>query len=161
MTKEIQLSKGFVALVDDEDYEFLMQWNWYISGDRRYAVRSNGHGYLLMMHNAIQERKQGFMTDHINGNGLDNRRSNLRYATPRQNGYNAKKRPNCTSQYRGVSWNKEMKLWYARVGVDGKQTVIGKFTNELEAARAFDAAARIHHGEFARLNFPADLAAAD
>lgn len=90
MSKEIPLTQGKVAIVDDEDYAALSQYKWQVTKRRHtcYARRAIGGGKYLYMHTAILGKKEGFMADHINGNGLDNRRDNLRLVTQRQNSQN-------------------------------------------------------------------------
>ncbi len=161
--KEIPITKGRVALVDDEDYAAIAQWKWgiFTGNGQAYAVRAeraNNRRHYIRMHHLVLPKKPGFMIDHINGNSLDNRRSNLRYATAAQNSQN---RPgntlhNRSSQYKGVSHRPSpcASPWQADILAFGKRTYLGVYATEIEAARAYDAAARIHHGEFARLNFP-------
>lgn len=154
MTKEIQLSQGKVALVDDEDYEELNQHKWCAMKDYKtfYAMRSiqlDGHQHTLRMHNAIMGTKG---IDHKNNDGLDNRRDNLRKATASQNSHNKSKYSNNTSGYRGVYWDRRNKKWRAQIGVNGKQRRLGYFSSALEAASAYDEAALELHGEFARTN---------
>jgi hypothetical protein len=97
---------------------------------------------------------RGLLVDHRNTNGLDNRRSNLRLATYSQNNCNKAKRKNTSSRYVGVCFNKQLKRWGAYIKPQGKKIFLGYFDNEIDAAHAYDAAARKYHGEFARLNFP-------
>ena len=159
MTKRIPLTRGKYAIVDDKDYEWLGQWRWYCDQDERmgYAVRGatvNGKRTTLQMHRVILNLKKGEITDHINGNGLDNRRCNLRKCTPSQNMWNRRKPKNNTSGYIGVDWHKRDKKWQARICRDRKQKHLGCFDDIEEAARAYDRAALELHGEFALLNFP-------
>ena len=93
--------------------------------------------------------------DHINGNGLDNRKANLRLATGTQNGYNRRKtRKRTWSKYKGVTFDKRRKKWEGKIVINGRKQHLGSFTNELDAGRAYDEAAKKYHGEFALLNFP-------
>lgn len=159
MTRTVQLTKGYAATVDDDDYERLVnEGSWCASEQKRrvYAVRGARHPSgvgrtVIPMH--------GFLTgwafvDHINGDGLDNRRANLRPATKSQNTMNSPLRLDSTSGFRGVSFTPQTGRWRAVIKVNYKRLHIGYFDEPEDAARAFDAAARIHHGEFARLNFP-------
>lgn len=156
--KTIQLTQGKVALVDDEDFEYLNQFKWCaakLSG-RFYAVRNapkDGKQYMYMMHRVIMDTPKGFHTDHISGDGLDNRKLNLRIATVQQNGQNRKSCTGTSSEYKGISWQVSRNKWFAQIRKpDGKDEYLGRFTNENEAALAYNAAALRHYGEFARLN---------
>lgn len=113
---------------------------------------------MVMMHRQILGISGCEEGDHINGNGLDNRRANLRRCTRQQNSWNkparrlVTRRP--TSRYKGVSWDKARCKWRAELRTDGVIQLHKRFDSEIEAARAYDAAARFHFGEFAFLNFP-------
>jgi len=97
------------------------------------------------------------MIDHINGNGLDDRRANMRTCTNQQNMRNLRKRRSGSSIYKGVYYDKRRRTWYARICHNGKNIHLGTFATEIEAARAYDRAARRLFGEFARLNFPDEV----
>lgn len=123
-----------------------------------YACRTvylgSGKTTVVRMHMLIAGTPIGLLTDHINGDKLDNRKVNLRLCDHSQNQYNATiRRKGKSSKYRGVYLHKRDGRWYARIRVDGKKIHIGCFEIEEEAARAYDAAAQKHHGEFATLNF--------
>lgn len=229
MTREIPLTQGKVALVSDEDYERVSAYRWRagMGTVTWYASSGTGKGVILM-HRFILDAPSGMMVDHKNGNGLDNRRENIRLCTRHQNGqnhitspagrsgytgvrsapggrwyasitvYRQRLRLGCynapedaaiaynhaaaehfgdfatfndipgwesvfpqrrvkskTSVYRGVSWRPDQKKWQSQGPLSTKRHGhLGYFASEEAAARAYDAAARQHHGEFARLNFP-------
>jgi hypothetical protein len=162
--REIPLTKGKVAIVDDKDYEWLSQYNWcYSTGGtpphRGYASRGvfrGGKNTMTFMHREIMNTPKGMQTDHINGDPLDNRRENLRICNASQNKANVGLIRINTSGYKGVSWMKEKKKWRAFIG-GGKFHHIGLFVDPREAARAYDSAAKELFGEFALLNFPEEI----
>jgi HNH endonuclease/AP2 domain len=114
----------------------------------------NGRAYTLSMHRAIMRAPTGAVVDHINGDTLDNRRSNLRVVTQAQNSRNRRKTPGLTSAYKGVYYRAEAKSypWCAIIQVNGMKVQLGQFMTERDAALAYNAAATRLHGEFARLN---------
>lgn len=145
----IPLGRNLVALVDAQDAEWLSCYRWRAIriGRTWYAVRADTEG-LIYMHRLILDAPQGTIVDHISGNGLDNRRCNLRLVTARENNINATKRRGCSSRYRGVDWCKGARAWRARVWVDGREKLVGYFATEEEAARARENAARAAYGEY-------------
>ena len=156
------MSQPRYALGDPEDYEELKVYEWFVStkgtcfyATRKYPTGKAGKYFLKTMHREIIDPGKGMLIDHINRNGMDNRRANIRPATYSQNSYNRNKhsRPS-TSKYKGVSRRKQKKKWNARITVEGKQKWLGSFEDEIEAAKAYDRAAKKYHGEFASLNFP-------
>jgi hypothetical protein len=156
--KKIPLTQGREALVDDCDYEYLMQWKWCASkeGSIFYAVSGcSSEGTLKRMHRVVAAR-MGFssssMADHINRNGLDNQRENLRPATKVENGRNRGPIENSKSGYKGVSWRADRARWRVNIRVNDKQVHLGYFDDKVEAAKAYNAAAKKHFGEFAWLN---------
>ncbi len=154
---------GRVALIDDEDYELVSQYNLFIwqkdqPGGRRskgpYArtkFTQDGNRISVRMHNLIMGHA---WVDHRNGNGLDNQKHNLRPATWILNGANRKPQVNSASRFKGVSWERRDSRWRARITAAGKTRNLGYFTAEEDAAHAYDAAAQTAWGEYARLNFP-------
>jgi len=160
--KRIPLTQGKFALVDDEDYDFLskLKWNTNRKPDGTcYAVygrRAKTKTPHLKMHIQITKHHnthiEGMFVDHINGNGLDNRKSNLRVCTPRQNSYNAKISKNNKSGFKGVSWFRRDKKWRAYIAVGGSQIHLGYFINKTEAALAYNKAAEKYFGKFAKTN---------
>jgi hypothetical protein len=158
--KEIQLTCGKVAQVDDADFDALNAHKWYAFETRgkwyaaRNAPRSKGPRKKLKMHAHILGVKDA---DHEDGNGLNNQRYNLRPANRRQQCWNAAKRSDNQQAYKGVKRDKRTGAVSARIKLDGKETHLGMFgTDQVAAAQAYDAAAVLHFGEFARLNFPVD-----
>ena len=143
--KEIQLTRGKVALVDDEMFEELNQYKWVANkiGRTHYAIRSlpriNGKRKHIKMHHVVfGYPPKGFVTDHINGNGLFNLSSNLRFITQRQNCQN-RKNTKKTSKYPGVSWNKCRQVWESCIQIEGKKKYLGYHHIELEAFNAYRA----------------------
>lgn len=147
--KNINVGQDLVAIVDDEDFERISQFDWIarkIEG-KVYAVK------MLYLHRVIMNAPAGMVVDHINGDSLDNRRSNLRLCTPAENARNRSKKKNSTSGFKGVSWNNMANKWQAQIMANGKLKALGVFVEKEDAARAYDKAARELHGEFARTNF--------
>lgn len=157
--KVIKLTQGKVALVDDEDFEYLNQWKWYASFDKRadtfYASRTL-HGLTnktIRMHRVIMGiEDRSILVDHIDHNGLHNCRSNIRVATPGQNCANVRAHKGGTSEYLGVSWNKQNNKWRVVIQKDRKQIRLGHFIDEQEAALCYNKKAIEIHGDFANLN---------
>lgn len=164
--KKIPLTKGKIALVDDEDYYWLSQWNWFaveISGGW-YARRStkktpmrSGVKYETYMHRVVMHPDKGMVVDHKDHNGLNNTKENLRVCTKAQNSRNSIPGRNSTSRYLGVSYRKGQFRnypWVAQLKFEGKRILNKKFATEVEAAEAYDIIAKEYFGEFANLNFP-------
>lgn len=146
----IPLTRGRLATVDATDFDWLNQWAWlYHNG---YAARSTPDGFVFMQ-NLIMPPPKGMEVDHRNLVKLDNRRTNLRHCTSSQNKANLPNR-GVTSAYKGVSWVKRDSQWLAQIQVKNKSYRLGQFDNEIDAAKAYDEAARIHFGTFGRYNFP-------
>jgi hypothetical protein len=158
--REIPLTRGQVAIVDDVDYEELSKFDWHIN-NYGYAVRhssmKNGKRHPILMHRIIWEMHNGPITegeiDHINGNGADNRLENLRLCTDSQNQANMHKKVPHSSKFKGVRLHRDGKF-EARIRLNHQLIYIGLFDSEVEAARAYDAKARELFGEFAKTNFP-------
>lgn len=157
--KEIKLTQGKVALVDDADYEWLSQWKWYAMKQHNtfYAVRNVWVGKNkargIRMHRLILGLTDfSIKSDHKDHNGLNNQRYNLRAATNSQNAFNNRSHQDSTSPFLGVSFFKRDGNWQAQISTDGKQKHIGFYKSEVEAAKAYNEAAIQYHGVFANLN---------
>jgi hypothetical protein len=159
--KEIPLSNGGVALVDDEDFDLVSCFRWV----RRPAGKGSKVEYALSrtkhpkrMHQLVIGSKQGATVDHIDRNGLNNQRSNLRHATKAQQEYNKEKKTGTLHRYKGVSRfphkRPGSKSWQARARVNGKDHSLGYHHTEEDAARAYDAFMSKHCSEIIVLNFP-------
>lgn len=158
MTAEIPLTKGFVAIVDDEDYEMVQGYKWHalVPASRRnvYAVRRiwtpGVGGGAIRLHRMIISAPTGVFVDHIDGNGLNCCRSNLRLCTMTQNNQNARVRSDNTSGHKGVVWHPASSKWRARISVNGKMKHIGIYVNIEDAVAAYRSAALNYYGEFSR-----------
>lgn len=151
--KEIPLTQNKATLVDDEDYEWLNQWDWYaqLNHGNWYVGRSLNPG-TLFMHRVLLGIPRGYECDHIDGDGLNNQRFNLRICTTRQNSYNQISLRGA-SRFKGVSLHKRMGKWRAYITFNGKRIHLGLFNSEIVAALSYDKAALNYFGEYARLNF--------
>lgn len=158
--KIIWLTKGQFTLVDNADYEWLNQYKWFSNISNRciYAARwirllKRGKQKVIKMHRFILGVTDSkLQVDHIDHNGLNNQRSNLRIVTASQNGSNRRPKINGRSKYIGVCWDKKQNKWYAQLKKDSKVFNLGRYSNEIEAALAYNEAAKKYHGEFSNLN---------
>lgn len=152
--KEIKLTQGKVALVDDEDYERLNKYSWRVnrSYDTYYARCSVGSRVKNYMQHKILLAPPGTEIDHIDRDGLNNQKANLRLCTHSQNLMNQRHRIGCTSEYKGVCWDRGRRKWKTRIAIDGITINLGRFQSEKEAALAYNDAAVKYFGEFARPN---------
>ena len=168
--KYIELTQNKKAMVDDEDFEWLNSFKWYYHCAKRktgrktgYAMRDVSLGFdknhkrlwkHIYMHREINKTPEDMLTDHQDGNGLNNQRFNLRTATRSLNGFNRGRDNNNASSdiYKGVYWHKQISRWYSRIAFNGKDKYLGTFDTARDAAKAYNLAALEYHGEFARLN---------
>ena len=151
--KKIKLTQGKHALVDDEDYLFISQWKWFFN--KGYAFRSTKNpAKTIPMHRAILCPPIGTFCDHINGNGLDNRRKNLRVCSNSENQMNRRIPSNNKSGYKGVFWHGKDKIWISVLKINKKAVYLDRCTRKIDAAKSYDVGALKYFGEFARLNFP-------
>jgi len=153
----IPLTQGQFAIVDPEDYEHLTQHKWYAhqDGKKYYAYRTIPFTKKrIAMHRQIMHAPKGLIVDHIDGDSLNNRKSNLRPCTRAQNGYNRRPSHKSRSGYKGVYWHKHHGKWHVRITKYGKTFYLGSFSDPIEAARTYDRKAEELFGEFAYLNFP-------
>ena len=159
--RRIPLTQGRYAIVDPADYPRLNKYKWRLCRTKGkntlYAERSirlpNGKYSRILMHRQLIDVPEGYIVDHINGNGLDNRRANLRLATIAQNAWNSMKR-NPRSGYKGVWFAADKGMWRASIVCHGRRIHLGYFKDKITAARAYDAAAKKYYKQFARPNFP-------
>lgn len=161
VTKQIPLTQGKFTLVDEEDFEYLNQWKWYPKkhGNTFYAIRNgyskkreggDGSYSVKLIHTLILPPKTGVIIDHIDGNGLNNSRSNLRYATHQQNVQNKTKRKNSLTGYKGVIFIKHRNKFEARIFHNKKSVFLGQYDTAQEASEAYKKAAIEFFGEFAK-----------
>lgn len=165
MVKEIALREGQITLVDDGDYEIASLFKWSATSTKRartaYAIRRDRNNKMHLLHRDIMNAPDGVMVDHINGNGLDNRRCNLRFVDKYQNTSN--RRPSKVNKlgFKGVRcFPNKTKAFRATITHHHQVTILGYFLTVEEAAKAYDSAAVVYFGDYARLNFPKDGAGA-
>jgi len=160
--RKIPLTQGKFTIVDPEDYERLAKYKWYLSmsptssyAARWQRTRPGGLRKKIWMHREVIYISKHMLCDHINGNGLDNRETNLRPATVSQNLCNRPKtKAKTRSKYKGLEWDKTQRKWKVRIQQNGRKIYLGSFTTEIDAARAYDNKAKVLFGQFASLNFP-------
>jgi len=164
MVKEIKLTQGQVALVDDSDYEWLSGYSWFVHNTGKYKYAQGWDGTTrnrkrVVMHRIIIDAQPGEQVDHINHDGLDNRRENLRKCTASQNQGNSRIGKNNVSGYKGVSLFSSAETWRCTIRCKGTNKYLGTFDTPEEAAYAYDMEAARLFGEFAYLNFKDEASA--
>lgn len=159
MSKTIELTKGQVAIVDDNDFEWLNQWEWYAKYYSKrncyYAVRTISHSgsrKQLMARQIMGVTESKIMVDHADHNTLNNQRYNLRTCTNKENQWNKQKQSNNKSGYKGVYWDKERLKWCTDIRKDGKTNHLGRFENKIDAILAYNDMAIKLFGKFACIN---------
>ncbi len=154
---QLKTKCGKLITIDDCDFDLLNKKRWHLNSGK-YAVASIKTGYykykLVRLHRIVlgMSHEDLRVVDHMNGDKLDNRRSNLRICTSSQNARNRKIHSNNKSGYKGVSLHKASGLYTVKIRVEGKTINVGYFKNDIIAANAYNDAALKYHGEFARLN---------
>jgi hypothetical protein len=164
--RRIILTQGKFAIVDPDDYYRLREYKWHATrrryrcydefyAARRIPNRKGEKGKTIHMHREVANTPEDLLCDHINGRTLDNRKANLRSATALQNKWNSRKYSQSSSSiYKGVWFHKGIQKWTAMITVRHKRIHLGTFEDEIQAAKAYDKAAKKYYGEFAKLNFP-------
>lgn len=155
---QIELTRGQVARVSEEDFDELSKHKWYADGSKGvfYAKRARKNSdplnlpSVIAMHRVVLPPTKGMQIDHINRDTLDNRRSSLRLATRQQNIMNSKRRSTNKSGFKGVSYNPVTNAWSAQIGVNYKTIYLGSYKTKEEAHAVYAAAAIQYAGEFAR-----------
>lgn len=156
--KQIKLGSDHSTIIDDVDFQRVSKFKWFPSKGRgtTYAIgkvkRRGGIIETVRMHQFIIGKKRGKWIDHIDGNGLNNSRSNLRRCSPKQNEGNSNMKSTNTSGFKGVSWDSKRYKWAACIAINYKTIHLGRFSEKLDAANAYDIAAKKHFGRFARMN---------
>lgn len=154
--KEIALTRDKVALVDDEDYDLLMRWKWHYYPPYKGAsggVAKRNDGYTsVYMHRVIMNAPKGMEIDHIDFNGLNNQKINLRLCTVAENMMHRQIQRNNTSGYKGVFWRGNINKWQAQIKAYGRQIYLGCFSNVIDAAKKYNEMAVFYFGERAVLN---------
>jgi len=152
--KVIPLTQGKMARVDDEDYLRVAAVNWWADfRDNKWYARGYQKGIVIYLHRFVMDADPGMQIDHIDGDGLNCQKYNLRHATNQQNSSAFQRKRGTTSRFRGVSWYRRDSCWRAHITVGGKQRHLGYFEIEETAAHAYDSAARHCLGRFASPNF--------
>lgn len=157
-TISIPLTQGKFAFIDASDYELVSRYKWSLklgyNGHKNYyaMTASSKRTTHRLMHRLIMDAPKNLQVDHINGNGLDNRRCNLRICTHSENLYNQKLRYDNQSGYKGVCWHKRANKWRVQIRYNKEKLYFGVYTNPLDAALVYDAKAIKLFGKYAKTN---------
>jgi len=149
--KKIKLTQEKFALVDNEDFEYLNQWKWYAYRNKNTYYAARTYKKWIGMHRVIMHTPEELLVDHIDHNGLNNQKYNMRNCTNAQNHYNQQIR-NYTSEYKGVSWCQQQNNWRVSIKYNGTAFNLGRYEIEDIAAYAYNLAAKYLFKEFANLN---------
>jgi len=155
-TVRVKLTRGKWAIIDAADADSVLQFRWSVTVTPHgsYAMRMNAGNKYSALHRFIMGEPEGLEVDHIDGDTLNNSRSNLRVATSRQNGQNTRLASTNRSGFKGVYFSNSNGKWIARISINNRGKTLGLFDDPIEAALAYDEAVRIEAGEFGRYNFP-------
>lgn len=148
--KRSDAQRQWLVIVDDEDFDYLNQFHWQV--DKFNSVKGRVKGKQILIHRLIMNPPNDIEIDHIDGNRLNNQKSNLRFATSSQNKMNRGARKDSKSGYKGVSWHKQNKKWTVRIKVNNKYLSLGLFNNLFDAAKAYNEIATKYFGKYAWLN---------
>jgi hypothetical protein len=154
MKKYIQLKHG-IAIVNEQDFDKINQYKWssIFCGKAKFPYAISSHfGKIVYMHRIVIDAKSDQLVDHIDGNGLNNSRENLRFVTSSQNNMNQSKRSDNTSGHKGISWCPDREKYQVYVNIDRKRKSLGRYKTIEEAIYVRDQAAKSHYGEYAREN---------
>ena len=155
---EIKLSRGKVSLIDDEDFDLVAEYGWRANQNqdgRWYAMAWDSYPNFILMHRLIMNPAPGMIVDHLDNDGLNNQRENLRVCTYSENVQRSgRKRQGSTSNFKGVHWESARNKWKAMIMKDGRHIYLGRYDSEVAAAEAYDDAVAYYHGEFGYRNFP-------
>ena len=156
--KLVKLTQGKFAFVDDDIFEIVNKYKWHVvkRGKNNYASRTclEGKKKIIYMHRFILDiTNPKEIVDHVDGNGLNNIKKNIRICNTFENARNSRSRENKSSIYKGVHFNKKSNKWRAMICINNKSMHLGMFDNEEDAGKKYDEVAKINYGEFAKLNF--------
>lgn len=155
MSKLVDVGHEMHALVDDEDFQNVSRYRWWLARrHRNFYAMGIVSGQRVYLHRFIMSPPEGMVVDHMNRNGLDCRRSNMRITSKTKNAQNTRHRSHNTSGFRGVYFCKQTGRWRAEIRCNGKVKKLGRYHDKVHAARVYDVNAVELHGEFATLNFP-------